>query len=213
MDYSMLGSYVLHCFLEFAEIHVHSVDDAIQPNHPLSPPFPLALTLFQHQGLFQWVCSSHQMGKVLGLQLQHQSFQWISPSNESVLPKVWFPLGFDWFDLLAVQGTLKKLFQHHNLKASILRSSAFYGPALTSVPNSWKNHSFDCMDLWLSGRVVLLPVQEMQETWVRSLGQKDPLEEETQSSILVWRIPWTEKPGGLKSMGSQRVRCNWACTH
>ena len=137
----------------------------------------------------------------------------ISPSNESVLPKVWFPLGFDWFDLLAVQGTLKKLFQHHNLKASILRSSAFYGPALTSVPNSWKNHSFDCMDLWLSGRVVLLPVQEMQETWVRSLGQKDPLEEETQSSILVWRIPWTEKPGGLKSMGSQRVRCNWACTH
>ena len=129
----------------------------------------------------------------------------ISPSNESVLPKVWFPLGFDWFDLLAVQGTLKKLFQHHNLKASILRSSAFYGPALTSVPNSWKNHSFDCMDLWLSGRVVLLPVQEMQETWVRSLGQKDPLEEETQSSILVWRIPWTEKPGGLKSMGSQEL--------
>ena len=50
-------------------------------------------------------------------------------------------------------------------------------------------------------------VQETQETWVPSLGQEDPLEEEmaTHSSILAWRIPWTEKPGGLQSMGSQRV--------
>ena len=47
----------------------------------------------------------------------------------------------------------------------------------------------------------------MLETWVRSLGQKDPLEEEmvTHSSILAWRIPWTEEPGGLQSMRSQRV--------
>ena len=45
----------------------------------------------------------------------------------------------------------------------------------------------------------------MQETWVRSLGQEDPLEEEmtTHSSILAWEIPWTEEPGGLQSMGSQ----------
>ena len=48
----------------------------------------------------------------------------------------------------------------------------------------------------------------MQETWVQSLGQEDPLEEEmaTHSSILAWRIPWTEEPGGLQSMVSQRVR-------
>ena len=47
----------------------------------------------------------------------------------------------------------------------------------------------------------------MQETWVRSLGQEDPLEKEmaTQSSILAWRVPWTEDPGGLQTMGSQRV--------
>ena len=47
----------------------------------------------------------------------------------------------------------------------------------------------------------------MQETQVQSLGQEDPLEEEmaTHSSILVWRTPWTEEPGGLQSMGSQRV--------
>ena len=51
---------------------------------------------------------------------------------------------------------------------------------------------------------------EMQEIWVRSLGKEDPLEKgmATHSSILVWRIPWTEQPGGLQSMGLQRVRQN-----
>ena len=53
------------------------VHDAIQPSHPLSPPSPPAFNLFQHQGLFQWVGSSNQEAKVLELQLQHQSFQWI----------------------------------------------------------------------------------------------------------------------------------------
>ena len=61
-------------------------------------------------------------------------------------------------------------------------------------------------------------MQKMQETWLQSLGQEDPLEEgmATHSSILVWKIPWTEEPGGLQSMGSQRVRYNLsdlACTH
>ena len=52
----------------------------------------------------------------------------------------------------------------------------------------------------------------MQETWVRPLGQEDPLEEEmaTHSSILAWRIPWTEETGGLQSMGSQRIGYDWA---
>ena len=52
--------------------------------------------------------------------------------------------------------------------------------------------------------------QEPKETWLRSLGQEDPLEEEmaTHSSIFPWRIPWTEEPGGLQSMGSERVRCD-----
>ena len=50
-------------------------------------------------------------------------------------------------------------------------------------------------------------MQETKEVWVRSLGQEDPLEEEmaTHSSILAWRTPWTEEPGGLQSMGPQRV--------
>ena len=58
-------------------------------------------------------------------------------------------------------------------------------------------------------------MQEMQEMWVQSLGWEDPLEEEmaTHSSILAWRIPWTEEPGGLQSRGSQRVRNNCAMYH
>ena len=59
-----------------------------------------------------------------------------------------------------------------------------------------------------------LTKQKMQETQVRSLGQEDPLEKEmaTHSSILAWRIPWTEEPGGLQSMGSQRIVYDWAYT-
>ena len=62
--------------LEFTQTHVHWVSDAIQPSHPLSAPSPPALNLSQHQRLFKWVSSSHQVAKVLEFQLQHQSFQW-----------------------------------------------------------------------------------------------------------------------------------------
>ena len=69
MDCSMPGSSVLHYLLEFAQIHFHWVGDAIQPSHPLLPPSS-SLNLSQHQGLFQWVGSSHQVAKVLELHLQ-----------------------------------------------------------------------------------------------------------------------------------------------
>ena len=68
---------VHHQFLEFTQTHVHWVGDAIQPSHPLSSPSPPAFNLTQHQGLFQWVSSSHQVAEGLEFQLQHQSFQWI----------------------------------------------------------------------------------------------------------------------------------------
>ena len=71
MDCSMPGFPVFHCLPEFAQTHVHWVDDTMEPSHPLLPPSPPALSLSQHQGLFQ----SHQVAKVLELQLQHQSFQ------------------------------------------------------------------------------------------------------------------------------------------
>ena len=77
MDCSTLGLPVHHQLLEFTQTHVHWVGDVIQPSHPLSSPSPPASNLFQHQALFKWVNSSHQMAKVLEFQLQHQSFQWI----------------------------------------------------------------------------------------------------------------------------------------
>ena len=89
MDCSMPSLPVLHHLLEFAQTHVHWVSLAIQPSHPLSCPSSPAFNLSQHQGLFQWVGSSHQVAKVLELQLQHQSFQrTFSPFNEYS----WFPL-------------------------------------------------------------------------------------------------------------------------
>ena len=97
--------------------HAHRVGDAIQPSHPLSSPSPPAPNPSQHQGLFQWVNSSQELAKVLEFQLQHQSFQW-TPRMVS--------FRMDLLDLLAVQGTLKNLLQHHSSKASIFRRSAFF---------------------------------------------------------------------------------------
>ena len=76
MKRSTPGLPVHHQLPESTQTHVHWVGDAIQPSHPLSSPSPPALNLPQHQGLFKWVNSSHQVTKVLEFQLQHQSFQW-----------------------------------------------------------------------------------------------------------------------------------------
>ena len=76
MDCNAPGLPVHHQLPESTQTHVH-VGDAIQPSHPLSSPSPPALNLSQHQALFQWVSSLHQVAKVLEFQLQHQSFQWI----------------------------------------------------------------------------------------------------------------------------------------
>ena len=76
MSHSMPGLPVHHKLLEFTQTHAHWVSDAIQLSHPLSSPSPPAPNPSQHQGLFQWVNSLHEVGKVLEFQLQHQSFQW-----------------------------------------------------------------------------------------------------------------------------------------
>ena len=77
MDYSTPGLPVLHYLPEFSQTHVHWTGGAIQSSHPLLPTSPPALNLSQPQSLFQRVSSGHQVAKVLELQLQHQSFQWI----------------------------------------------------------------------------------------------------------------------------------------
>ena len=85
MGCSTPGFPVLHDLLKLAQSHAHRLSDVIQPSHPLLSPSPPACNLSQHQGLFQWVSSSHQAAKVLELQLQHQSFQWILYHHKSYL--------------------------------------------------------------------------------------------------------------------------------
>ena len=107
---------VLHYLAEFAQTHVRWVNDAIQPSHPLSPSSPPAFNLSQYQGLSQWVGSLHQVAKVLELQLQQQSFQWIFSTDS-------FKIG--WFDRLSVK-ELSSLLRHHGSKASIFWRSDFF---------------------------------------------------------------------------------------
>ena len=109
----------LPCPSPTPEVYSNSclISDAIQPSHPLSSPSPPAFNLSQHQGGFQWVSSSHQAAKGLEFQLQ------LSPSNGH--PGL-ISFRMDWLNLLAVQGILKSLLQHHSSKASILRYSAFF---------------------------------------------------------------------------------------
>ena len=117
MDYSMLSFPVLHHLPELVQTHVHWVSDDIQPPHPLSSPSPPAFNLSQHQSLFNESVLHIRWPKFWGF-----SFS-ISPSNEySGL----IPFRIDWFDPLAVQGTLKSLLQHHSSKASILCCSALF---------------------------------------------------------------------------------------
>ena len=81
MDHSTQGFPVHHQLPEFTQTHIHLVSDAIQPSHPLSTPSPSAPNPSQHQGLFKWVSSSHQVAKVLEFHLQPQSFQWTPRSD------------------------------------------------------------------------------------------------------------------------------------
>ena len=117
MDCSTPGFPVHHQLPELAQTHVRRVSDAIQPSHPLLSPSSPALSLSQNQGLFKSVSFCIRWPK-------YWSFSFnISPSNE--YPGL-MSFRMDWLDLLAVQGTLKSLLQHHSLKASILQQSAFF---------------------------------------------------------------------------------------
>ena len=108
----------LHQLPEFTQTHAHWVSDAIQPSRPLSSLSPPAFNLSQHQGLFQESQLFTSGGQSIG-----------ASASASVLPmniQGWFSFRTDWFDLLAVQGTLKSLLQYHSSKASILWCSAFF---------------------------------------------------------------------------------------
>ena len=107
--------------------------NAIQPSHPLLSLSLLALNLSQHQCLFEWVSSSHQVAKVLEFQFQHQSFQW-TPGLIS--------FRMHWLDLLTVQGNSSSpIPQFKSINSSVL--SLLHSPTLTSIHDHWKNHSLD----------------------------------------------------------------------
>ena len=142
MDCSMPGFPVPHHLPEFAQVHVHWVDDAIQPSHPLLPSSP---SPFPASGSFP-------MSQLPCIRWPNDwRFRFsINPSNEySGL----ISFRIDWFDLLAVQRTFKSILQHH----SSLTLYLFYGPALTSIHEYWKDHSLDYMDLFWQSDAFAFP--------------------------------------------------------
>ena len=147
MNLSMPGLPVHHQLPEFTQTHVHQVGDAIQASHPLSSPSPPASNPSQHQSLFQWVSSSHEVAKVLGL--------------------------------------LREEF-----------SSKIVTCVLSLYPQSYAISSLSISGL---NGICAIPLILL---WLFISLEKEMA---THSSILAWKIPWTEEPGGLKSMGSQRV--------
>ena len=121
MDCSMLGLPVHHKLPELNQTHVHQVSDVIQPSHPLSSPSPSAFNLSQHQGLFQWVSSLHQVAKVIG-----------ASALASVLPmsiQDWFPLGLTGLIFLQSSG-LSGVFS-----STTVQKHQFFG----IQPSLWSN--------------------------------------------------------------------------
>jgi len=142
MDYRKPGFSVLHYVPELAQTHILRVSDSIQPSHPLSPPSP-TLNLLQHQSLFYESALRIRWPKDWSF-----SFS-ISPSNEysGLISFIFY-----WFDLLAVQETLKSFLQHRNFKSTNFSAlSLLYGPALTLICDYWKSPSFNYKGLcWQS---------------------------------------------------------------
>ena len=155
MDCSMPGFPVHHQLLELTQTPVHWVCDAIQP----SPP---AFNLTQNQGLFKWVNSLHQVTKVLEY---YSALTSVLPTNTQGL----ISFRMDWMDLLAVQGTLKSLLQHHSSKASILRRSAFFTVQL-SHPYMTTRKTIALTKLTFGGKVMSLIYNRLSRLVIAFLG-------------------------------------------
>ena len=142
MNHSTLGLPVHHKPLESTQTHVHWVGDAIQPSHPLASPSP-APNPSQHQGLFQWVISSHEVAKVLEFQLQHQSFQ-RTPRTYLLQDGL---VGSPCSPRDSQESSPAPQFKSINFSPF----SFLHRPTLTSIHDYWKNHSLDKTDLcWQS---------------------------------------------------------------
>ena len=135
MKHSTPGLPVHDQLLEFTQTHVHRVSDAIQPSHPLLSPSPPTFNLSQHQGLFKWVSSSHQLAKILAFQLQHQSFQWTARTDLLQNGLVGSPCS----PRASQESSPTPQFKHINS----LALSFLHSPTVTSIHDHRKNHSLD----------------------------------------------------------------------
>ena len=135
MIHSTPGLPVHHQLPEFTQTCVHRVSDAIQPSHPLSSPSPPAPNPSQHQGLFQWVNSSHEVAKVLEFQLQYQSFQ-RNPRADLLQNGL---VGSPCSPRDSQESSPTPQFKSSNSSAL----SFLHSPTLTSIHDHWKNHSLD----------------------------------------------------------------------
>ena len=146
MDCSTPGLPVHHQLPELTQIYVHRVSDAIQPSHPRLSPSP-AFNLCQHQGLFQWVSSSHQVAKVG------------ASASTSVPPmniQHWFPLGLTGWLSLQSKGLSRGCANTTVQKHQFFSAQLLYGPTFTSIHDHWKNHSFDYIDFYWQSNVCFL---------------------------------------------------------
>ena len=207
----MPGFPVFHHLLELVQTHVHGVGDAIHPSHPLSPRSPSAFNLSRHQGkIFQWVSSSHQVAKVLELQLRL-----------SVLPmniQDWFSLGWTGWISLHSKGP-SRIFSH-----TTVQKHQFFGfqPSLdpTFTP-MWRRQWHPTPVLlpgkipWMEepGRLQSMGSWKVGHDWANSLSL---------FTFMHWRKKWQStsvflpgesqgwEPGGLLSVGLHRVGHNWS---
>ena len=135
MNHSTPGLPIHHQLPEFIQTHVHWVNDAIQPSHPLLSPSLPSFNLSQHQGLFKWVSSSHQVAKILGVS-----------ASTSVLPmntQDWSPLRWTGWISLQFKGLSRVFSNTTGQKHQFFGAQLFYSPTLTSMHDYWKNHSLD----------------------------------------------------------------------
>ena len=163
---------------------------------PLLPPSPFAFNLSQHQDHFQWVSSSHQMAKVW-------SFSFSIKTSNEYSGLISFKI--DWFDLLAVQGTLKSLLQHHNSKAPILRCSAFFMVQLSHLYRTTRKVTDLTIQIFVStivslflnklSRFVIAFLPRRKEiSWLQSLSALILELKKIKSALLLSSyLPWSDR--------------------